>query len=109
MYYVTVDKGMVEYEIDADNEEEALSSADEMYNDRDFDIRVIREDADNGNRVVSLSDLRTMLYHLQSVANEITMDTDYFKEYEEAQNLIGDIAELSNKIGNYLSPDIKVA
>ncbi len=41
-YYVTVSKGIVTYEVEAENEEKALDIADEWYNERSFeDVTIV--------------------------------------------------------------------
>ena len=41
-YYVTISKGIVTYEIEAENEEKALDIADEWYNERSFeDVTIV--------------------------------------------------------------------
>ncbi len=42
-FQVTVSKGTVTYEIEADNEEQALDIADELYNGRRFEIEKLEE------------------------------------------------------------------
>lgn len=42
-YYVTISKGTVTYEVEAENEEKALDTADEWYNERDFeDVTIVK-------------------------------------------------------------------
>lgn len=41
-YYVTISKGIVTYEVEAENEEKALDIADEWYNERSFeDVTIV--------------------------------------------------------------------
>ena len=42
-YYVTISKGIVTYEIEAENEKKALDTADEWYNERSFeDLTIVK-------------------------------------------------------------------
>ena len=42
-YYVTISKGTVAYEVEAENEEKALDTADEWYNERSFeDLTIVK-------------------------------------------------------------------
>lgn len=42
-YYVTISKGTVTYEVEAENEETALDIADEWYNERSFeDVTIVK-------------------------------------------------------------------
>ena len=41
-YYVTISKGTVTYEVEAENEEKALDIEDEWYNERSFeDVTIV--------------------------------------------------------------------
>lgn len=42
-YYVTISKGIVTYEVEAENEKKALDIADEWYNERSFeDLTIVK-------------------------------------------------------------------
>lgn len=98
MFNVTVSKGIANYDIEANDQDEAIDIANREYNDRDFELTEVDEE----DTVLEIPTLAELLSSIKDVANVITENGEYYGVDDEATEMVTNVSELSEKIENYL-------